>query len=303
MYKIVVCIPTYKRPEMFKELVLSISQANINPELVRELNILVVDNDLNKSAEITALELKERLKHSFRIDYHNFPVKGLSNVRNEILRRSKDLNADYLAFVDDDEYVSPDWLNELLKTMIISKGDIIMGPVISVLKPGVSKYISCWFERPGYENNQRLQYLRTGNLLVNSKSVSDRNISFDDRFNSTGGEDAYFGFQMIQQGATIFWSAGAVVFETIPEKRASLKWLIKRSFNGAVTFTRVLKIEKNYLGLMKKILVNIIYLVIGSAALILIALPFRKKYWGIFRVSESLGGFAGLLNIPFQAYA
>ena len=59
MYKIVVCIPTYKRPEMFKELVMSISQAEINPELVRELNILVVDNDLDKSAEIPALELKE----------------------------------------------------------------------------------------------------------------------------------------------------------------------------------------------------------------------------------------------------
>lgn len=303
MYKIAVCIPTYKRPEMFKELIISISQAEINPELVRELNILVVDNDLDKSAEITALELKEKLQDCFRIDYHNFPVKGLSNVRNEILRRSKDLNVDYLAFVDDDEYVSADWLNELLKTMITNKGDMIMGPVISVLKPGVSRYISCWFERPGYENNQRLQYLRTGNLLISSKSVSDRNICFDHRFNSTGGEDAYFGFQMIQQGATVYWSAGAVVFETIPEKKANLNWLIKRSFNGAVTYTKVLKIEKNYLGLMKKILVNIIYLIIGCIALILIAFPFRKKYWGIFRVSESLGGFAGLLNIPFRAYA
>ena len=303
MYKIVVCIPTYKRPEMFKELVMSISQAEINPELVRELNILVVDNDLDKSAEIPALELKEKLKHSFRIDYHNFPVKGLSNVRNEILRRSRDLNADYLAFVDDDEYVSPDWLNELLKTMIASKGDIIMGPVISVLQPGVSPYISCWFERPGYKNNQRLQYIRTGNLLIRSKSVSDRNICFDHRFNATGGEDAYFGFQMIEKGATVYWSAGAVVFETIPEKRANLKWLIKRSFNGAITFTKVLKIEKNYTRLIKKFLVNIIYFISGSIALILIPFPFRKKYWGIFRVSESLGGFAGLLNISFQAYA
>jgi succinoglycan biosynthesis protein ExoM len=303
MYKIAVCIPTYKRPEMFKKLILSISQAEINPELVRELNILVVDNDLDKSAEITALELKEKLQHCFRIDYHNFPVKGLSNVRNEILRRSKDLNADYLAFVDDDEYVSPEWLNELLKTLITSKGDMIMGPVISVLQHGVSRYISCWFERPGYVNNQRLQYIRTGNLLISSKSVSDRNIRFDPRFNATGGEDAYFGYQMIEQGATVYWSAGAVVFETIPEKRASLSWLIKRSFNGAVTFTKVLKIEKNYMGLLKKILVNIIYFIAGFIALILIPFPFRKKYWGMLRISESLGGFAGLVNIPFRAYA
>ena len=88
---------------------------------------------------------------------------------------------------------------------------------------------------------------------------------------------------MIEQGATVYWSAGAVVFETIPEKRASLNWLIKRSFNGAVTFTKVLKIERNYTGLVKKFLVNIIYFIVGCIALILIPFPYPKKILGYFQ--------------------
>ena len=303
MYNIAVCIPTYKRPVMFKGLILSISQVEINPALIRELNILVVDNDKDKSAEAITLELSERLQGFLKIEYHSCPVKGLSNVRNELLTRSIDLKADYLAFVDDDEYVSPQWLNELLKTMITNKGDVIMAPVIAVLQPGVSRYLSCWFQKPFYVDNQRLDHIRFGNLLISSRSVTERNIRFDQRFNATGGEDSYFGHQMIEQGASVYWSAGAVIFETIPESRVRLNWLFKRRFNGALTFTKILKIEKNYLGLVKKIMVNIIYLLTGFVALVLIPFPVQKKYWGIFKISESLGGFAGLVNIPFRAYA
>jgi succinoglycan biosynthesis protein ExoM len=303
MYNIAVCIPTYKRPEMFKKLILSISHIEINPALIRELNVLVVDNDKDKSAEAATLELKERLQGFLKIEYHSCPVKGLSNVRNELLTRSINLKADYLAYVDDDEYVSPQWLNELLKTMISNKGDVIMGPVTAVLQPGVSRYLSSWFQKPAYVNNQRLQHIRFGNLLISSRSITERNIRFDQRFNATGGEDSYFGHQMIERGASVYWSAGAVLFETIPESRVRLSWLFKRRFNGAFTFTKILKIEKNYLGLAKKFLVNIIYLITGCVALILVPFPIRKKYWGIFKISESLGGFAGLVNIPFQAYA
>ena len=107
----------------------------------------------------------------------------------------------------------------------------------------------------------------------------------------------------LNKGADIYWADEAVVYETIPDKRANLKWLIKRSYNGAVTYCYILKLEKNYNSLMKKTVISVGYFISGTLALIVMPFPFRWKYWGILRISESIGGFAGLLGIKFHEYA
>ena len=42
----------------------------------------------------------------FKLHYHNYPIKGLSNVRNEIMEKALLLDPDFVVFVDDDEYVT-----------------------------------------------------------------------------------------------------------------------------------------------------------------------------------------------------
>ena len=69
------------------------------------------------------------------------------------------------------------------------------------------------------------------------KSLIAKNVWFDPRFNNTGGEDYYFGIMMIKKGASIYWASEAIVYETVPEDRANLKWLIKRYYSGANTYT------------------------------------------------------------------
>jgi succinoglycan biosynthesis protein ExoM len=303
MYKIVICIPTYKRPDMLEKLILSIDASVFDRSLIGDLSMLVVDNDAEKSAEPTIAALNSRLQRVATIEYHNYPISGLANVRNELIRKSLISQPDLLAFVDDDEYVSPEWLNELVKTLRTTNGDLIMGPVIPVFTGTVSRYISCWLERPVYADNHRLDYLRTGNLLIRAKSLTERDIWFDQRFNSSGGEDSFFGLQMIKNGAGIYWSSNATVFETTPEKRTRLRWLIRRVYNGGRTYTQILQIERDYKGLAKKCLVNIIYFVSGSLASVLTFFPITRRYWGLLRIAESLGGFAGLLNIPSHPYA
>jgi succinoglycan biosynthesis protein ExoM len=302
MNKIAICIPTYKRPEMLNKLVISIINCNLDQSLIREVNIIIADNDISRSAESTVNELNEMHGTDHKITYLSYPVKGLSNVRNVLLKNGLEQDPDFLVFVDDDEYVTPDWLNELVGTVISNNGDMTMGPVSSQVSKNTPDYISCWLDRADYINNARLNFIRTGNLIIRVKSLLERNIWFDPRFNKTGGEDSYFGLQMIKQGATIYWSSGAIVCETVPDDRANIKWLSKRYYNGANKFAFILTIERNYIKILKKIIISLLYILLGFFALVLTPFPFKKRYWGLLKLCEGVGGIMGFLNVRYYAY-
>lgn len=287
---------------MLEELISSILVCNTDRSLISGVTIIIVDNDELLSASSVTGSLIEDLKGSWVIRYSTFPEKGLANVRNELLRKAFELNPDFIVFVDDDEKVTQEWLNELVKTALRNHGDMVMGPVISLLAGRTSRYISCWIERPTFSNNAEMDFIRTGNLLINAVSLKQKNVWFDERFNFTGGEDSYFGKQMIKKGAKIYWAAKAVVHETVPEGRANIRWLIKRYYNGANIYTRILKLENQYFKLFKKILVSFVYIMIGFMASIVFFIPLRKKYWGLLRLSEGIGSVAGLLSIEYNEY-
>lgn len=303
MHKIAICIPTYKRPEMLKKLVLSIISCNLNKSLIREVSIIIIDNDASKSAESTVNQLKEIHKTEPEINYYSYPIKGLSNVRNELLKKALKLNPDFILGIDDDEYVSTEWINQLIITVITIKGDIALGPVIPMFENIVSPYISYWFKYPELSNFKQINFFWTSSYVICVKFLLNHELEFDKRFNTSGGEDTYFGVTALKRGARIYWARDAVAYETIPCKRTTLKWLIKRCFNGAANFTFILKLEKNYFGLLKKSFISIVYLLSGLISLVLIPFPLRWKYWGILKISESIGGFAGLFSIQLHEYA
>jgi GT2 family glycosyltransferase len=288
---------------MLNRLIFSILENRIDKTLIKDIDIIIVDNDIGRSAEATVKEIIKNNINPVEILYFNHPVKGLSNVRNEMLKKALLQNPDFIIFVDDDEYVTSEWLNELLKTILRNDADAVRGPVIAKLDESVSKYIAYFFKRKEYPDNSKIHSLATGNLILNRKSFGKYNVWFDNRFNSTGSEDSFFGIQLLKRGATINWAANAIAYETIPEKRATLKWLIKRHFNYAVSYTYIQKIEKNYFQLLKKTIISVIYFVTGILSCLILLFPVKWKYWGILKVSESIGGFAGLFSILFQEYA
>jgi len=287
---------------MLKQLLFSIFENKMDMSLINEMDIIIVDNDIEKSAETIINGINEDTGRNRKLLYYNYPVKGLSNVRNELLNQAFLLNPDFIVFVDDDEYVTPNWVNELLVTMTTSDADAVRGPVVAKLDENVSKYISYFFRREEHPDKSQIYKLATGNLILRRKSLLKFNVWFDNRFNSTGSEDSFFGIQLMKKGAKIFWASNAIVYETIPEKRATLRWLVKSSYNHALTYTYILKLEKNYFRIIKKTIYSGAYFLIGITALPAFLFPFRWKYWGILKMSEAIGGFAGLFSILFHEY-
>ncbi len=303
MNQIVIGVPTYKRPEMLKKLILSIYSCEIKQNLVKSIDIIIVDNDAEKTAENIVLSLTNKSPEQFALHYFNCPKKGLAHVRNEILDRAFEFSPDLIALIDDDEYPAKDWLTELMGTLNSNNADIVLGPNKPVFEKEVHHNFARLFDTLEFANNAQVDFVKTNNLMIRAEFVRLHKLRFDSRFNQTGGEDTYFGVEAVKVGARIFWAQKAVVFETIPDKRASLNWLVKRAYRGATTYTYILKLEKKYLQLMKKFIVSLVYLLVGIFTLPLLLFPVKYRYWGLFKICNAFGGFAGLFNIRYKEYS
>lgn len=302
MNNIAICIPTYKRQTMLKQLIHSIAQCNVDKSIINNINIIVVDNDADKTAEIVIDNLKAENKKMYALHYYNYAVKGLANVRNELIIRALQFKPDFLVFIDDDEYVTENWINELVKTVIINNADAARGPVLAKITNPVPKGIAKLLEREKHENNTQLLLWTTGNLILRRTSLEKYNVWFDKRFNSTGSEDTFFGIQMAKKGATIFWAANAVTYEVIPKKRTQLKWFIGRAYRGGGMYMFILKLEKDYLRIANKVLISFLYILAGILSSVFVLFPTKFKYWGILKLSDGIGALAGLLNIHYKEY-
>jgi len=302
MNNIAICIPTYKRIEMLNQLIDSIYNCSIDTSLINHINILVVDNDAEKSAENRIDQLKKTVKKPFQLHYYSFSIKGLANVRNELIDRALLFNPDFLVFIDDDEFVTVDWLNELVKTVVNNDADAARGPVLASISNKVSPGIATLLKRENYKNNSIVEKWTTGNLIIRLSSLAKFGVRFDSRFNKTGSEDTFFGREMARKGAKLFWAANAVAYEVIPEKRTNLSWFVKRTYRGAATYVFMLKIEKDYFKILNKIIVSIVYLLIGLASLLLIILPIKSRFWGLIKICDAVGALAGLFNFQYKEY-
>jgi len=150
MNHLVIGIPTYKRPLMLKKLIESIYACDFDRDLIGKIDLVVVDNDIEKTAKQTCMEFNTHNRDGFKFHYHSYPKKGLTNVRNEILSRALSLEPKYIIFIDDDEYVTKDWLNQLVGTIISTNGDFVLGPVIPVFDHKAPSSIANWFWRPEF---------------------------------------------------------------------------------------------------------------------------------------------------------
>lgn len=303
MSRIVIGIPTYKRPVLLEKLINSIYDCDIDKNFISTIDILVVDNDIAKTAEFTTSKFVNNGSENFKLHYHKYSKKGLSNVRNKIIEKAFEFEPDYIVFVDDDEYVTENWLNELIYCMVKNNCDMAMGPVIPEFEKKVSTALSIWYLPTEYKNHQNLDFIMTGNLIMRSNFLHKHKLRFDPRFNTIGGEDSYFGIYVLKKGGTINYASKAVVYEHISEKRSSLKWLLQRRFNGANTFTYIMILEKDYIQVLKKIIISLIYLLVGVVCLLLLPFKFKYRYLGLAKVVEGMGGFSGLLNIKFNQYS
>ena len=108
-----ICIATYRRPQGLRALLDSLNAMSFDASLA-SLSIIVVENCPDAPAEASLGDVSKLSRWPLRyVTEHN---RGIVAARNRALDEVGE-RADLIAFLDDDETVSEDWLNAMLTTL------------------------------------------------------------------------------------------------------------------------------------------------------------------------------------------
>nr|AAC15804.1 glucosyl transferase ExoM [Sinorhizobium fredii] len=233
-FQIDIGVCTFRRPELAAN-VRSLAAATIPAR--RRLRLIVADNDATPSARALVEGLRPEMP--FEVTYVHCPASNISIARNACLDNS---TGDLLAFIDDDETASGDWLVRLLEEARTTGADAILGPVRAHYAPSAP----AWMRRGDFHSTFPVWVrgeIRTGytcNALLRLKAPSLHSRRFKLALGKSGGEDTDFFTGMHQAGGTIAFAQDAWVHEPVPESRASIWLAAKRRFRFGQTHGRLL---------------------------------------------------------------
>ncbi|TNC49149.1 glycosyltransferase family 2 protein [Rubellimicrobium rubrum] len=224
---------TFRRASLERTLVSLIAQ--VTPVGV-ETTIVVADNDGTPSAR----PLVERVAQQtgVPITYLHCPARNISIARNGVLAEAEALGADALAFLDDDEWVGPDWFSTLLATLEHTGADAVFGPISGIHSdeaPGWIRAGRFHDMQPEIDLAGRVRTGHTGNAMVALKTPAFTGRRFDLRFGQSGGEDTEFFAAAKAAGAVLLAAPLALAWEHVPADRANAGWLFRRRFRMGQT--------------------------------------------------------------------
>ncbi len=194
-----------------------------------ELSLVVCDNSPEASAKA---QVEAFAAHAaFPVAYVHEPRTGVANARNAAVAATQ---AEFIAFLDDDEEAPPHWLARLIETQTRFSADVVFGPVkarLQDLEAGYPLYFEAFFSRTGPKISQRLNgYYGCGNSLIRRAILPQDNAPFATARNEMGGEDDQLFHDLQSGGAVIAWAADALVYEDVPAARSTLGYTLRRAF-------------------------------------------------------------------------
>ncbi len=232
--RVAICVMTYRRPRWLTACLNSLAAQVLDRPV--ELTIVVVDNDRDAGSRDVVEGIRPQCP--WPIVYEVEPEQGISFARNRAAAAALRLQADFIAFIDDDEEAEPGWLAELLRVQERFRADVVSGPVVPRYEEGVPDWAvrGRFFERPRHPTGASLDATRSGNCLFVTRLVANDPMPFDPKFALSGGSDTHFFRQVHREGASIVWADDAIVHERVPASRATAGWVLQRAYRGGACF-------------------------------------------------------------------
>lgn len=230
-----VCIATYRRPAMLRRLLESLEGQTL-PRASFE--VIVVDNDPKESARETVADFSAI--SPLDVTYRTHPEPNIAKARNEGVRAA---GRRWLAFVDDDEWAEPNWLEALLEASEAWACDAVLGPVLPEFPQEAPDWVVAegLFERKRHRTGAAISYrdARTSNALVSNETRTELDLWFEVGLGRIGAEDSLFFRQLEKRQGRIVWCDEAAVHETVLPERMRRRWLLKRAFRGGQSYVLV----------------------------------------------------------------
>jgi succinoglycan biosynthesis protein ExoM len=297
--RVAICIATYKRTALLRDLLVGISQLAFRKVSAPEIEIVVVDNDRARTAEPVCAGIVLPWTVKYVVEQN----RGIVHARNRAVCEAG--LVDFLAFIDDDEVPSPHWLDELLSAQQRFRADVVGGPLVPKFGPNTPEWIkaSNLFGPQMLSTGDRFELCSTGNVLVRSEVFASAG-GFDQRFNLSGGEDTHFLLRVRRAGYSMIWSQEAVVCETVSQERANLAWILRRGYQGGNSWSWCeLALDYRLRVRAARLLKAMAYVIVGAAAVWPSLLRGRAALAQALRkLCVGLGMLTGLAGRKFLAY-
>jgi len=291
--KIIVCVPTFKRPQYLRKNL----QSLINQNFEQKFEVLVIDNDISRGGESI---INECINDLIKIDYYIEEKKGISSVRNKCISICMKKKADYMIFIDDDEIADKYWLHNLFLVEEKYNAKIVGGPVLCKFEAPVSYAIkNTFFTRERKKTGSKLKNCATGNVLINMEIFKlIENQIFDSFFNIIGGGDTVFFNKLKAHNIDMIWADNAITYEFISMERSQLKHCILRSFYRGNSAFYIFKLNNGLLKSIFKILINILILIINLIRLSFYIIIINKVE--IMKICKKIVRLLGFISSIFN---
>lgn len=235
--KIAVCALTFRRPDGLAALLHSLGAMTVPADCA--ISTTIVDNDPHASAEPLVIKAAATFPHT--LTYVHEPTPGIAAARNTAVHSNPE--ADFIAFIDDDEEADPDWLTEFVATHRATGAEVVTGPVFPKFASPPPRWVidGAFFERPRFAHNSPIRWATTSSVLMSRRAADAVPGPFDAEFGLSGGEDTLLFRQLRDAGFSMAWCDRALVTETIPDSRVSLQWITMREYRRGQTLSLVVQ--------------------------------------------------------------
>jgi succinoglycan biosynthesis protein ExoM len=161
---------------------------------------------------------------------------NISIARNACLDAA---TGEFVLFIDDDEWVEPDWIDLHSAVMERTAADATFGAVTAFYTADTPEWLSRadLFSRHNVSDGQLLTLGSTANAMVRRATVQCLGLRFREEFGRTGGEDSDFFGRLRRNGGKLVGSA-ARVSELVPADRCSMRYLRLRAIRAGQTYAK-----------------------------------------------------------------
>ncbi|MDF2182170.1 glycosyltransferase [Neptuniibacter sp. CAU 1671] len=300
MTKISICICTCKRGDLLKMCLESLAAIQTADT---DVSVVVIDNDQQRSAEALVTSLMSQFR--FPLYYVCEEKRGIPCARNRAIREVQQLGSDYLIFIDDDEWVEPDWLEKLFQLCTEMGGSVVVsGGVVSELPETTPPHIAALFNTrlQNHVRGKQVEACATNNVLVPMQLIRQHDLWFDESKPLAGGTDIIFFKEASSKGVKILKCPEALVHEIIPESRTRLGWLSKRKYRAGITEAwRKQQNGRSPITVFLSAIFQVMVLLIKSLLSVLVWNRVgRNQSW--LKACRALGVAAGVLGFKVDSY-
>lgn len=298
---ILIGVCTYNRPNMLRKCLNSIK----TQEIPKGAEIIIYVADNNSEPLLHIKDVVDECLQGLKYKYLLVEKRGISFARNAILDCAVESKADFIAFIDDDQYADLSWINNLYKKITEAKVEAVQGKVIYVLPEETPDFIQKEWQ-VGYSEDTLLKHLGTGNVIFASKLVNDWGLRFRNELALTGGEDLDFFLRSQHNGGKHIYTAYAVVFETVPDERATVKWQLKRKMQDGYALSAITYANYGMLRLLRKYILKAFRNLVTAPFYLLSGTLTGNnalKFKAMQKIYHAIGCFAFTLRIKVHGYS